>query len=46
MSKTSEELTQLRMHYDSKCEDYKLMEAKIEETKASYETHIKHLTMG
>lgn len=44
ISKTSEELKQLRMHYDSKCEDFKLMESKSVETKTAYETHIKHLT--
>jgi len=32
------------MHYDSKCEDFKLMESKSVETKTAYETHIKHLT--
>ncbi|XP_063446261.1 major antigen-like isoform X1 [Mytilus trossulus] len=44
MSKTTEELKQLRMHYDSKCEDYKVLESKSDNTKSAYETHIKHLT--
>ena len=44
MSKTTEELKQLRLHYESKCEDYKVMESKADEIKAAYETHIKHLT--
>lgn len=31
------------MHYLSKCEDYKLMEIKMEQTKQDYESHINQL---
>ena len=41
--KLSEELKQVTMHYESKCEDYKLLEDRLQRTKVDYQTHINHL---
>nr|KAI8765757.1 golgin subfamily A member 4-like [Biomphalaria glabrata] len=38
-----EELQKLNMHYSSKCEDYKLLEMKLQQTKQDYESHISQL---
>ncbi|XP_059163894.1 uncharacterized protein LOC131946906 isoform X2 [Physella acuta] len=38
-----EELQKLNMHYSSKCEDYKLVEMKLQQTKQDYESHISQL---
>ncbi|CAL1542227.1 unnamed protein product [Lymnaea stagnalis] len=42
-ARLSEELKKLNMHYSSKCEDYKLMEMKLQQTKQDYESHISQL---
>ncbi|KAJ8318268.1 hypothetical protein KUTeg_003359 [Tegillarca granosa] len=39
----SEELKQTTMHYDSKCEDYKLLEDKIDRMKTDYDAHTAQL---
>ena len=41
--KLSEELRQVSMHYESKCEDYKLLEDRLARTKTEYQTHINQL---
>ncbi|XP_035824067.1 golgin subfamily A member 4 isoform X5 [Aplysia californica] len=41
--KMSEELQKLNMHYSSKCEDYKLLEMKLQQTKQDFESHINQL---
>jgi len=41
--KLQEDLKQVSMHYESKCEDYKLLEDRLARTKAEYQTHINHL---
>ncbi|KAH9488364.1 hypothetical protein Btru_063331 [Bulinus truncatus] len=41
--KMREELQKLNMHYSSKCEDYKLVEMKLQQTKQDYESHISQL---
>ncbi|XP_067672878.1 uncharacterized protein [Haliotis asinina] len=46
MEKMSEELAQVQMHYQSKCEDYKLLEVKLEQTKQEYENHYKQLILS
>ena len=38
-----EELQKVNMHYSSKCEDYKLMEMKLQQTKHDFESHINQL---
>ncbi|KAK3089423.1 hypothetical protein FSP39_003511 [Pinctada imbricata] len=43
VGKLSDELKQVTMHYDSKCEDYKLMEDKVESIRREYDSHIQHL---
>ncbi|XP_025092199.1 COP1-interactive protein 1-like isoform X4 [Pomacea canaliculata] len=43
LERLKEELKQVKMHYLSKCEDYKLMEIKMEQTKQDYESHINQL---
>ena len=43
MEKIREELRQVSMHYDSKCEDYKLLEDRLQRTKGEYQTHITQL---
>ncbi|XP_062614667.1 uncharacterized protein LOC134276428 isoform X3 [Saccostrea cucullata] len=42
-TKLREELAQVTMHYDSRCEDYKLLEDKLESTKREYDSHINQL---
>ncbi|XP_021376581.1 protein NETWORKED 1D-like isoform X3 [Mizuhopecten yessoensis] len=41
--RVKEELKTTTMHYDSKCEDYKIMEEKLNNVKTEYESHIQHL---
>ena len=41
--KIREELKQISMHYESKCEDYKLLEDRLQRTKGEYQTHINQL---
>ena len=41
--KLGDELQKLSMHYSGKCEDYKLMEMKLGQTKSEYESHIQQL---
>ena len=41
--KIREELKQTSMHYESKCEDYKLLEDRLQRTKNEYQTHINQL---
>ncbi|XP_041364638.1 golgin subfamily A member 4-like isoform X2 [Gigantopelta aegis] len=43
IEKLREELEQVNMHYSSKCEDYKILELKIHQTKEDYENHIQQL---
>lgn len=43
LSKVQEELSQVSMHYDSRREDYKLLEDKLDSTKREYESHINQL---
>jgi hypothetical protein len=43
MEKAQEELKQVKMHYLSKCEDLKLLEVKLGQTKQDYESHINQL---
>ncbi|XP_076459730.1 uncharacterized protein LOC143292921 isoform X2 [Babylonia areolata] len=43
LEKTQEELKQVKMHYMSKCEDLKLLEVKLGQTKQDYESHINQL---
>ncbi|KAL3876263.1 hypothetical protein ACJMK2_034131 [Sinanodonta woodiana] len=38
-----EELKQVKMHYESKTEDYKLLEDRLERTKVDYQQHINQL---
>ena len=38
-----EDLRQITMHYESKCEDYKLLEERLSRTKQEYQTHITQL---
>ncbi|KAK7502092.1 hypothetical protein BaRGS_00006844, partial [Batillaria attramentaria] len=45
LEKVQEELKQVKMHYLSKCEDYKLLEVKMGQTKQDYESHINQLIM-
>lgn len=40
----TEELQKLNMHYTSKCEDYKLLEMKLQQIKQDYESHINQLS--
>ncbi|CAG5129035.1 unnamed protein product, partial [Candidula unifasciata] len=40
----TEELQKLNMHYTSKCEDYKLLEMKLQQIKQDYESHISQLS--
>nr|KAG5710143.1 hypothetical protein BaRGS_006662 [Batillaria attramentaria] len=46
LEKVQEELKQVKMHYLSKCEDYKLLEVKMGQTKQDYESHINQLIMS
>lgn len=41
--KLREDLRQITMHYESKCEDYKLLEDRLARTKQEYQTHINQL---
>ncbi|KAL8603572.1 hypothetical protein ACOMHN_022524 [Nucella lapillus] len=43
IKKTQEELKQVKMHYLSKCEDLKLLEVRMGQTKQDYESHINQL---
>ncbi|XP_056020279.1 uncharacterized protein LOC125668582 isoform X5 [Ostrea edulis] len=43
VTKLQEELSQVTMHYDSRSEDYKLLEDKLESTKREYDSHINQL---
>ncbi|KAL4239345.1 hypothetical protein ACF0H5_000162 [Mactra antiquata] len=43
VEKLSEELKQVKMHYESRCEDYKLLEDRLARTKSEYQTHINQL---
>ncbi|GFO38259.1 protein outspread, partial [Plakobranchus ocellatus] len=38
-----EELQKVNLHYTSKCEDYKLLEMKLQQTKHDFESHINQL---
>ncbi|XP_033738405.1 protein MLP1-like isoform X3 [Pecten maximus] len=43
LERVKEELKTITMHYDSKCEDYSIMEEKLNNVKTEYESHIQHL---
>ncbi|XP_022319320.2 uncharacterized protein LOC111122066 isoform X4 [Crassostrea virginica] len=44
VTRLREELDQVTMHYDSRSEDYKLLEDKLESTKREYDSHINQLS--
>ncbi|XP_052819557.1 centromere-associated protein E-like isoform X4 [Mya arenaria] len=41
--KLREDFKQVSMHYESKCEDYKLLEDRLSRTKSEFQTHINQL---
>ncbi|XP_069124825.1 uncharacterized protein [Argopecten irradians] len=43
LERVKEELKSTSMHYESKCEDYNIMEEKLNNVKTEYESHIQHL---